>query len=818
MVFNHEVLFIHLGKTGGMSVTNYLCNVLKPPVIHVVKKDEFENTKQSGHEVIYPWKRHANLVEADKFLKDFGIQLSDFKLIFCVVRNPLELDYSYYKHLRSERYVKTLSANPANKRLLAAANAEYEAFALQNFTHFKGKLKDFFEIDGAVPDNMKIVRFEELAVAVPELISTFAIKQLPFPYLNKSDKVKSQRPELGATAFDSVCKKYNWIFENYYPSLQAPSNSSSSIAQMPSIKEKKYLFIAGYGRSGTSELTRIIGSHSKIVLGLERYNKLMEKGSYSLAKDHFIKERFLNVLEGDTHYLDFNKIKMHHRISQKWDNSELFGLKYPPADKIFSELKKTFGNFHYIYIYRNVFDVAESWNRKAATDDKWNVNRNYVVAVKRWNQSLKTTLHLIKIGEPVICIKYEDLFFSDKSLEPVFEKFGLPIDENVLNALAGARNRAGDRKSKKGNLSQEEHDYVASNAHLDLLDKFDENYNIFRTKVEPGAKQKPKLILHIGIEKTGSTSIQSFLHLNRNILRKQGFAFLKSIGETNHNFLAMAHVSEDKTIEPVKGFDLHKPQVRKNWKEKLLASFKQEIGSLGDQIKTVVISSEHFSSLLEDIKELKALQDLFSDYFSSIRIIVYLRRQDMVAVSRRSTAYLVGYMSKLSDFKNLNALHFCHYFRLLNMWQEAMPDAMIIPRVFDRAEFTDNSLISDFMMCAGIEKNKAFTQPKVLNVTLSKSAMDAAMFYDMVVDKGFLDMEDEALKEFRLKMIKSINLKFPGPGKKPSRSVARKFFDQYKSCNQSLDPNLLSRRKGKCEILNIFDIATLPGKSDLGLP
>jgi hypothetical protein len=49
MVFNRDILFIHLGKTGCISVANYLYRVLKPPVVSVVRFNEIDKLKEIGH-------------------------------------------------------------------------------------------------------------------------------------------------------------------------------------------------------------------------------------------------------------------------------------------------------------------------------------------------------------------------------------------------------------------------------------------------------------------------------------------------------------------------------------------------------------------------------------------------------------------------------------------------------------------------------------------------------------------------------------------------------------------------------------------------
>lgn len=217
MVFNRDILFIHLGKTGGISVANYLCRVLKPPVVSVVRFNEIDQLKQIGHEIMIPWKRHANLVEAATYLKEKNLLIEDFKMIMIVIRDPVDLDFSYYKHLRTPRYIKKLSHKPVNREKLEAAQKEYPYFAGKPFTHFRGELKDFFEIDGQIPENMKIVRFENLTEEITDIVKPYAIADVDFPHRNKSPE-NIERPPLTPQAIKSIFNKYQWIYEHsFYP-------------------------------------------------------------------------------------------------------------------------------------------------------------------------------------------------------------------------------------------------------------------------------------------------------------------------------------------------------------------------------------------------------------------------------------------------------------------------------------------------------------------------------------------------------------------------------------------------------------------------
>ncbi|MCD4697088.1 MAG: sulfotransferase [Bacteroidales bacterium] len=468
MVFNKDVLFIHLGNTGGMTVTKYLCNVLKPPVCWVVEKNYLTIGKPMGYETLKLFKRHASLVEAREFLNSFGIDISDFKLVFAVVRNPIDIEFSYFKHLRKERVIRQLNPTEYNRKKIEVAKGTFNEFAKHNYTHFTGNLKDFFELNGKIPDNMKILRFENLEEELKNALDPFIIHQYPIPHQNKNEE-NGLNKSLSDEVLLNIRKKYSWIYEKgLYPDLIKSNN----------IEEKNYLFIGGCGRSGTSVLTKILGSHHKIVLGNERYNKLMRKKSFSLSKVHFTKERFLTIQDGDTFYNDFNKFNAHNGIAEKFDDAGYFGVKYPPFDRIYHLMEKYFGDFKYIYIYRNIFDVSESWNRRTEKGGNWSSDKNYLKAVQRWNQSLHYTLKQLKNGADIICIHYDDLLFTNKPIQHIFDRLGIPIDKNVLKTLANARKEAPEKRAAKGKLSEKEIEFIKNNARFDLYDEINSKYNV----------------------------------------------------------------------------------------------------------------------------------------------------------------------------------------------------------------------------------------------------------------------------------------------------------------------------------------------------
>ena len=219
MTFNHEVLFLHLGKTGGTSVSWLLCNTLQPPVFNIFQKGILKNAKTQGYEIHIEGNRHANLLEARVLLEKYGMKIENFKLILAMVRNPVDLEFSHYRHLRKEK-VLIRAHQPGTDKLkkrVAAAQGSFEDFALTNLTHYEGKLKDFFTIDNQLPENLNIVRNEKMNEVLLDILQPFQKYFKPLPHRNKS--VNQEDKTLSLKALENIYRKYKWIYDRGFYEL-----------------------------------------------------------------------------------------------------------------------------------------------------------------------------------------------------------------------------------------------------------------------------------------------------------------------------------------------------------------------------------------------------------------------------------------------------------------------------------------------------------------------------------------------------------------------------------------------------------------------
>lgn len=231
-----------------------------------------------------------------------------------------------------------------------------------------------------------------------------------------------------------------------------------------------YLFIAGCARSGTSALAQLLGSHGKAVMGMERFGHLVGKDDFRLRPAHFEPERFLHVQPGDTFYDDFGQFhQWDPQIVQKVQGGQLayIGDKRPELYESYDALFAQFPSAKVIFIYRNINDVAASWNKRAADGENWPAHRDFKKAVFVWNNSLRATRDAIdKYTGKIVCLRYEDVFLEAKDLGNLYRWLGLDMDrttqEKLKNILNNSRRLQEERQTFA--LSQEQRAFCEQHA------------------------------------------------------------------------------------------------------------------------------------------------------------------------------------------------------------------------------------------------------------------------------------------------------------------------------------------------------------------
>lgn len=331
-------------------------------------------------------------------------------------------------------------------------------------------------------------------------------------------------------------------------------------------------------------------------------------------------------------------------------------------------------------------------------------------------------------------------------------------------------------KTDNKNISKDPRDiyFGISNLYFDFIDY----------------KQK-KVLLHAGTEKTGTTTIQSFLHNNRKNLVKQKIFYLEMLAHNNHWFLVTYCIDETKNTDMVYAHQLQTPKKRLLWKKIFLKYITQQIKSIGQDIETVIISSEHFHSNINTLEEVTHVSDFLNTFFIKQKVLFYLRRQDKVALSRYSTRLKCGEYAKEIFLDEIDENYY-DYYTILKKWFEIFGKKNMIIRSYDKIVLNDGNILSDFFHLVGYKFDVEVVENK--NLSFSSESIEIIKIINKYINKNQNWYENTDINSKKLINYFVKNLSYSNTLSKkllPSKNSAKKYYTYFKHSNQILSQNLL---------------------------
>lgn len=300
-----------------------------------------------------------------------------------------------------------------------------------------------------------------------------------------------------------------------------------------------------------------------------------------------------------------------------------------------------------------------------------------------------------------------------------------------------------------------------------------------------------RAILHIGTEKTGTTSIQSFLTQNRQELRQFGYAYLESTGLPSNRKLATYCFDSDRHDDHHVALGIVESEKREQWRAQFEKDFDQEIRSLDGNIHTVFISNEQLHSRLFSLDEIQRVKHILARYFDSVEVYVYLRRQDKMACSLYSTALKCGHSMEQVLPQVPDTDHYYNYEVLLDKWSEIFGQSNITVRVFDRKELVGGDLLSDFLNASNaldIDLNK-LELPGMENESLLPMAQEYLRMCNQVPGPA----SPKVSSNVRNFLISSLEELYGGKPRLPTRGQATEFYSKFSSSNNRVALKWLGR-------------------------
>lgn len=270
----------------------------------------------------------------------------------------------------------------------------------------------------------------------------------------------------------------------------------------------------------------------------------------------------------------------------------------------------------------------------------------------------------------------------------------------------------------------------------------------------------PRLILHIGSHKTGTTSLQAALNESRSLLADQ-----------------QAGVIDQKLTRNAGLLDIEgkKANFRGNLKLVVADAFLHPLA------ETTVFSEEALF-WLHDIEQVEALAKLLRQRFDRIDIVAYLRRQDQMVLSHRKQVVLgrparafygTDFLTLPKPAEYLNRLLDFHG-KLFGCWATAFGKEALTLVPYERDRLRERDVVADFAHRTGIRLQASMQDH---NPPLGASEIIAGMACG---DRGF--------PQERLRKILKAVASGAGDNRQilPTQGEARAFMEQFAASNLKL--------------------------------
>jgi len=215
-----------------------------------------------------------------------------------------------------------------------------------------------------------------------------------------------------------------------------------------------------------------------------------------------------------------------------------------------------------------------------------------------------------------------------------------------------------------------------------------------------------KAIIHIGTQKTGTTTIQSFLALNRAALSSQGLR----VQPMSPRLFAQMELALAGVVRA--GDTLDSPGKQRAMGVRGTASQRAYVARVESMLRrgaaewpeaTYLASSEQIHAWCHNRPRIEALHGFLGSIFDSVRYVVYYRPQDEFLLSTWSESIRRGELKTLDQHID-GMLEPANFNRRAQMWASVVGREDLSVRLFDRPLLVNRDLLEDFCAEVGIDR------------------------------------------------------------------------------------------------------------------
>ncbi|QZY28150.1 hypothetical protein [Nocardioides coralli] len=229
------------------------------------------------------------------------------------------------------------------------------------------------------------------------------------------------------------------------------------------------------------------------------------------------------------------------------------------------------------------------------------------------------------------------------------------------------------------------------------------------------------LVLHIGTGKTGTSSLQAFLHQNRDHLVAHGVLYPRAPGSTRHTRFGL-YIKPDQALLSTPSWKRAKAATPAEFRRRFERELLAEIADAGTP--RVLVSDEALYGM--PAAAMRRLRDFAESHGWRSTIVCYLRRQDDHLVSRYQQVVKVGETRRLAErTRAMDLSETYDYHARLDLWEEVLEPASVVVRRFERDSMLGGSLFQDFLDAVGVDAGVDELEPVTeRNVSLDAEAVE----------------------------------------------------------------------------------------------
>lgn len=237
-----------------------------------------------------------------------------------------------------------------------------------------------------------------------------------------------------------------------------------------------------------------------------------------------------------------------------------------------------------------------------------------------------------------------------------------------------------------------------------------------------------KLILHIGTEKTGTTTTQHWAAGNRDALMQQGVRYSQVLGAASHVKLHLWCLSSGRQDEAFERINIFSAADQREFRARLPDEFAREVAAAAQSgCRTFLISNELCHSRLVTLEDVQKAREFLEPHFDEIEILCALRPQIDLAVSHMSTVAKGGDRITKAYFQRIGPdSSYYNYRTLVERWSAAFGAEKLRLIPFRRTpDFTDIIVARAGLDVHGLQPPVRFNEALDIRVMAMTNAMKA---------------------------------------------------------------------------------------------